>query len=121
MWWHLKNSRASSVGQKDVLIAAEQLHRPGATVVITLGAAGLAWQSDTHSGRLPAFEVDALDTTGAGDAFHGAFAAGLAAGMPWQSLLRYARAAAALCCGKFGARLGMPTASEVSGFLRQHS
>ena len=107
-------------GQKDVFIAAGQLRRPGTTVVITQGAAGLAWQSGTDSGRLPAFEIDALDTTGAGDAFHGAFAAGLAAGMPWQPLLRYARAAAALCCAKFGARLGMPTASEVSGFLERH-
>ena len=105
-------------GQKDILDAADELHRAGTAVVITQGASGLVWQTDAQTGRLPAFEVDAVDTTGAGDAFHGAFAAGLAAEMPWPELLRYASAVAAICCCKFGARLGMPTADAVDEFLK---
>ena len=108
-------------GQSDLAVAARKLHRDGATVVITQGADGLVWQTDSDSGYLAAFEVDAVDTTGAGDAFHGAFAAGLAVRMPWHSLLSYASAAAALCCLKYGARTGMPHHEEVSNFLARHS
>ena len=105
-------------GQEDAAIAAGQLHRPGGVVVVTLGADGLVWRTDTDAGHLPAFEVDAVDTTGAGDAFHGAFAVGLSMGMSWHTLLRYASAAAALCCREFGARLGMPTHRAISELLK---
>jgi sulfofructose kinase len=90
-------------------------------VIVTLGERGLIWQRNTEDGTergsLPAFAVTAVDTTGAGDAFHGALAAGLAAGMAWLPLLRYASAAGALCCTRYGARLGIPTAAEVAGLL----
>ena len=107
-------------GQEDVAVAAEQLHRPGLSVVVTQGADGLVWHTDTGAGHMAAFKVEAVDTTGAGDAFHGAFAAGLAIGLSWHLLLQYASATAALCCRKFGARPGMPTHEEVNGFLQQH-
>jgi sulfofructose kinase len=87
-------------------------------VVVTLGERGLIWQRGSETGALPAFAVQAVDTTGAGDTFHGALAAGLAAGMDWLALLRYASAAGALCCTKHGARLGIPTAAEVERLLR---
>ncbi len=90
-------------------------------VVVTLGERGLIWQRGEQSGRLDAFEVNAVDTTGAGDTFHGAFAAGVAAGMEWHDLLRYASAAGALCCTKHGARIGIPTADEVSALLKTNS
>jgi sulfofructose kinase len=66
---------------------------------------------------MPAFVVEAVDTTGAGDAFHGAFAAGLACGKKWPDLLRYSSAVGALCCTKHGARTAIPTAKEVKQFL----
>ena len=88
------------------------------TVVVTLGAEGLIWRQEQHRGCMPAFPVSAVDTTGAGDTFHGAFAAGLAAGRPWQDLLAYASAAAALCCRRHGARLGAPYPQELDDFLR---
>ncbi|MEZ4658831.1 MAG: PfkB family carbohydrate kinase [Caldilineaceae bacterium] len=72
-------------------------------------------------GRLAAFPINAVDTTGADDAFHGAFAAGLAQGMAWAELLRYASAVGALCCTKVGGRVGIPTGAEVAAFLTQHS
>jgi sulfofructose kinase len=87
-------------------------------VVVTLGERGLIWQRGSETGALPAFAVQAVDTTGAGETFHGALAAGLAAGMDWLALLRYASAAGALCCTKHGARLGIPTAAEVERLVR---
>ena len=86
-------------------------------VVVTLGERGLIWQRGTIRGHLDAFPVDVVDTTGAGDAFHGAFAAGLALEMAWDELLRYASAVGALCCTKVGGRVGIPTAAEVKAFL----
>ncbi|MDF9392204.1 MULTISPECIES: carbohydrate kinase family protein [Methylococcus] len=86
-------------------------------VVVTLGERGLIWRRGAESGRLPAFPVAAVDTTGAGDVFHGAYAAGLAAGMDWLDLLRYASAAGALCCTRLGARPGIPSRHEVERLL----
>jgi len=81
-------------------------------VVITLGEKGLIWRRGQESGALAAFPINAIDTTGAGDAFHGAFAAAVSAGMNWPEVLRYASAAGSLCCTKIGARSGLPTQEE---------
>jgi sulfofructose kinase len=81
-------------------------------VVITLGERGLIWRQGGTRGAFPAFSVSVVDTTGAGDAFHGAFAAAVAQGMAWDEVLRYASAAGALCCTKAGARLGLPGHQE---------
>ncbi len=93
------------------------LARSVPTAVVTLGADGLIWQRGDEQGELPAFPVEVVDTTGAGDTFHGAFAAGVAAGMDWIDLLRYASAAGALCCTGHGARLAIPTPQEVEALL----
>ena len=84
---------------------------------ITLGERGLIWQSAEQQGHLPAFPVKAIDTTGAGDAFHGAFAAAITAGKDLIESLRYASAAGALCCTKIGARTGLPWQREVNDLL----
>ena len=81
-------------------------------VVITLGEKGLIWRRGQDRGALPAFPINAIDTTGAGDAFHGAFAAAVSSGMNWLDVLRYASAAGSLCCTKIGARSGLPTQEE---------
>ncbi len=88
-------------------------------VIVTLGEAGLIWQVGAQAGSLPAFTVPVVDTTGAGDAFHGALAAGAARDMEWRELLRFASAAGALCCTKHGARLGIPSAQEVAALLEK--
>ena len=93
------------------------LARLAPAVIVTLSERGLIWQRGEETGALPAFRVDAVDSTGAGDTFHGALAAGLAAGMAWEEVLRYASAAGALCCTRHGARLGIPTAAEVAALL----
>jgi sulfofructose kinase len=105
------------LGAEDPERALEVLAERSPTVVITLGERGLIWRRSGESGRLPAFGVDAVDTTGAGDAFHGAFAAALAAGLEWTDVLRYASAAGALCCTRLGARPGIPGRDRVMRFL----
>lgn len=97
--------------------ALRRLAQIAPTVVITLGERGLIWQRGLERGALPAFPVKAIDSTGAGDAFHGAFAAAVAAGMNWPAVLRYASAAGALCCTKTGARQGLPSREEHSALL----
>jgi len=94
--------------------AGERLAEIAPAVVITLGEQGLIWRKSGETGRLPAFPVRPVDTTGAGDALHDAFAAGLAAGLEWLDLLRYASAAGAACCEVLGARPGMPDTARLS-------
>lgn len=89
------------------------------TVVITLGAHGLIWARGSERGVMEAFSVHAIDSTGAGDAFHGAFALGVARKMAWPELLRFASAAGALTCTKLGARYALPDQDELSGLLAE--
>lgn len=104
-------------GTDDVRVALKVLNGVAPNIVITLGAKGLIWARGGHRGHVPAFQVNAIDSTGAGDAFHGAFAFGLARGMGWEELLRYASAVGALTCMKLGARAGIPDAKSVRVFL----
>jgi sulfofructose kinase len=101
----------------DVETALTKLSGASPVVVITLGENGLIWRRGKERGALPAFSVKAVDTTGAGDAFHGAYAAALAQGMAWIETLAYASAAGALCCAKAGARLGLADYQELRNFM----
>jgi sulfofructose kinase len=62
--------------------------------------------------------VAAVDTLGAGDAFHGAFALALAEGRDLPAALRFAGATAALKCMRFGGGASAPTRQEVEAFLK---
>ncbi|WP_045224633.1 carbohydrate kinase family protein [Methyloterricola oryzae] len=106
-------------GAADPQAALWRLSEIAPAVVITLGERGLIWHQNGRSGALAAYPIHATDTTGAGDAFHGAFAAALCEGMGWREILLTASAAGALCCTHTGARPGMPTAIEVANFLER--
>lgn len=112
---------AQWLGRPDPDQALAALAECSPCVVITLGERGLIWRRGNESGAMPAFTITAVDTTGAGDAFHGAYAAGLAAGMDWKTLLRFASAAGALCCTKLGARSGIPSRPELETWLRRRA
>jgi len=92
--------------------ALNQLAKLAPNVAITLGEKGLLWQQQQNKGHLKACTVNAIDTTGAGDAFHGAFAAALVKNLSWIESLKFASTAGSLCCTKMGARLGLPTQAE---------
>ena len=102
----------------DANTALDRLAEIAPNVVITLGERGLIWRRGEEHGAVPAFPVAAIDTTGAGDAFHGAYAAALARNMEWRDVLTYASAAGSLCCIKAGARLGLADYSEHSNFIQ---
>ena len=84
---------------------------------VTRGECGVMLWVDGALQRVPAFKVDVVDTLGAGDAFHGAYALGLAEGMSAVESARFASAAAAIKCTRHGGRSGSPTRTEVEGLL----
>jgi sulfofructose kinase len=84
---------------------------------VTLGREGYLWREREASGRLPGFSVSVTDTTGAGDAFHGAFALMVAEGRPTPECVLFATVVAALKCTRLGSRAGLPTRTEVDSFL----
>ena len=85
---------------------------------VTLGAEGYLWRErEGDSGHVPAASVAVTDTTGAGDAFHGAFALLLAEGRTTVDSARAASAVAGLKCTRLGARAGLPTRRELDAFL----
>lgn len=89
-------------------------------VILTLGARGCLVSLPDRGTRLPAHRVKVVDSTGAGDAFVGGFAAGLVkfAGDPLAAA-HFASAVAALSVTKFGTAPAMPTAREIARFLRR--
>ena len=100
--------------------AGEKLLGQGArVVVVTLGARGVVWVQAGEAKHLPAFTVNAIDTTGAGDAFIGALVARLVQGEPLDAALVWASAAGALATTRMGALPSMPTEAQVSAFLSQ--
>ncbi len=89
-------------------------------LAVTLGKEGVLFQEDGGISHIPAFPVETVDTLGAGDVWHGAFALALAEGMSEREAVRFGSATAALKCGRFGGRSGAPDRAEVERFLAQH-
>ncbi|MBR4696750.1 MAG: ribokinase [Selenomonadaceae bacterium] len=89
-------------------------------VIITLGGRGVFLSVDGREEILPAFQVKAVDTTGAGDAFNGGLLAALSEGMDIWAAARFANALAALSVQKIGTTPSMPTRKEVEAFLAEH-
>ena len=87
-------------------------------LAVTDGARGVYYLQGEQVFHCPAFPIEAVDTLGAGDVFHGAFALALAEGQNEEGALRFASGAAALKCTKFGGRSGSPTRAELDAFLR---
>ncbi|ESW98001.1 carbohydrate kinase [Mesorhizobium sp. LSJC268A00] len=98
---------------------ADLASRTDAFVAVTGGAAG-SWWHDRSAGcvrHIAAPKIKAVDTLAAGDVFHGAFAVALAETMPIEQALRFASAAAALKCQRFGGRLGAPNRDEAMAMV----
>jgi sulfofructose kinase len=129
---------AELLGQIDVIITAqdfpgaltghEDLGRalatmaaefPARVVCATLGEDGSLARCGGREIRTPGFQVDCVDTTGAGDVFRGGFVAGClkSPDADVEDVLRYANAVAALNCRALGARAGLPTPQEVDDLL----
>jgi ribokinase len=88
-------------------------------IVITLGSKGALLKTERETAAIPAPKVDVVDTTGAGDAFCGAFAAALARGCSLTEAATIGVAAGAVAVAKQGAQPSMPTLAEIERLLRK--
>ena len=86
-------------------------------VAVTDGPHGVYWLDAGQLRHMPAFKVEAIDTLGAGDTFHGAFTFALTEGQDAVAAMRFAAAAAAIKCTRFGGLTGAATRAEVDDFL----
>lgn len=105
-------------GEQAAAQAAEYFFQKGVgNVVITLGSRGVYAATREEGRMIPAYKVDAVDTTGAGDAFNGGLAVALCEGKELFAACAFAGAVAALCVTRKGAALAMPARAEVDAFL----
>ena len=88
--------------------------------IITMGSKGSIVISKEMAKYVPAYKVEPIDTTGAGDAFNGALAVFLAEGYDIVEACKRANAAAAIQITKLGAQEGLPTRNELESFLKMH-
>jgi sulfofructose kinase len=111
------------IGEFDPRLALEKVRSLGVEyTIVTAGADGCWFMgADGFLLHQPAFPVDVVDSTGAGDIFHGAWAAAMLRGMGWREQLRYASGAAALGCRFPGGRAGIPCWQELEEFLAEFS
>jgi sulfofructose kinase len=86
--------------------------------VQTEGAEGCYTVTEKDYFHTPAFSVEVMDTTGAGDTFHGAYLVGLDLGWPLRETALFASAAAAMKCRRLGGRAGIPDRESVLAFLQ---
>ena len=86
-------------------------------VYVTRGSEGCDWIQDNAVQHQPGFSVDVVDTTGAGDVFHGALAFSLACGSAQEDAVRFASGVAALKCTRPGGRAGIPDCDQTRSFL----
>ncbi|MEN6606263.1 MAG: PfkB family carbohydrate kinase [Bryobacteraceae bacterium] len=106
------------IGRDDPEAAIQAIAARGPGIaMVTMGSRGVVCLTSGQVLRRPAFTVDAVDTTGAGDVFHGAFCVGLLEGWDVERSIEFASAAAALKCTCLGGRTGIPRRSEVLRFL----
>jgi len=91
----------------------------GAFLAVTNGSRPVVWRDGGSIRETPVFAVDAVDTLGAGDVFHGAFVLALVERQATESAMRFAAAAAGLKCSRFGGSTAAPRRAEVEALLAQ--
>ncbi len=104
-------------GLLEALLDIESIN-PGCRVAITLGSKGLVYLEGGKAVRMPAFEAAAIDSTGAGDIFHGAFTYGLSRGLEFVDCLTLGSMTAAISTTRMGSQRSIPELSEVLGALK---
>jgi sulfofructose kinase len=113
-------TRFTGIDEPQAAIRAAADRTQGA-VGVTLGNRGFLWLDNGRCWLQPAFQVNAIETNGAGDVFHGAFAFAIARGDNVSHAARFASATAALKCTRRGGWESMPSLSEVEALLAAQS
>ncbi|MCX6143442.1 MAG: ribokinase [Ignavibacteriales bacterium] len=110
------------VDDKSLERGAKALHAMGVrTVVITLGERGAFLAGAGNFERIPAFDVEPVDTTAAGDVFNGALAVSIGEGRSLLDAIRFANAASALSVQKLGAQPSAPRRREILDFMKSRT
>jgi len=110
------------VDQASAEKAAKKLQNMGVQkVIITMGKAGAYVLSDGFSGIVSGYQVDAVDTTAAGDVFNGALSVAIAQDKPLNEAVKFANAAAALSVQKLGAQPSAPNRAEIDKFIQNNN
>ena len=111
---------AMLTGHEDPWQAGRAILDIGPRIVVqTEGVNGSYTVSPDDQFHTPAFEVDVVDTTGAGDVFHGAYLVGLVRGWGLRRTATFASAVSAIHCTVLGNRKGIPSMEKVDAFLRE--
>ncbi len=104
------------------IVASELVNRGAKNAVLKLGSRGsMAICSDGHMYRLQPYHIDPVDSTGSGDTFTAALTVAIGRGCSIREAARFANAAGALACTKYGAQASMPGALEVEMLMRDQS
>lgn len=102
------------------LAALQQVRAIGCRVAaVTRGREGVLWMDEAGVHRQAAYAVDVVDTTGAGDVFHGAYALAIAEGSTVDAAMRFASAVSALKCTGKGGRAAIPTRAQTLAFIEE--
>ena len=105
-------------GMNDIYQGGQVILGLGPNIFVeTLGEAGCVTITRDDSFHTPAYSVDVIDTTGAGDVFHGAFLVGLLKDWDLHRIVQFSTATAAIKCSRLGGRRGIPDYDEVIKFL----
>jgi len=117
-----KNFATQQTGSDNPEKAVHLLQKQyGGVVIVTAGEMGAFCRTPENFFHQPAFQVNVVDTTGAGDVFHGAFMAGLIENWPLPKILEFAAAVAAMKCRGLGGRAMIPNREKAKKFLRERS
>jgi len=104
--------------KKDIIEALTAVSALGSVwPAVTLGEKGSYWLEHGQLRYCPAEKIEPVDTCGAGDVFHGAFAVAMAESMSIEQSMRFASSAAALKCLTFGGSLGVPDRTRLDDYL----
>ncbi len=106
---------------REAALAVQAQRHPGVAFAVTAGAEPVAWIADGAQGRVPAVPVQAVDTLGAGDVFHGAAALALAEGKGFPEALAFAAAAAAVKVSRPSGPEAFPTRDEVRDLMESRA
>jgi sulfofructose kinase len=116
-WCSLANACAATAGIDGLDTALEHIAKAaGAFLAVTNGPDDVLWREQAELRRTPVLEIETVDTLGAGDVFHGAFALALAEGQDLAVAVRFGSAAASLKCMRLGGSMAAPFRSEIDGF-----
>jgi sugar/nucleoside kinase (ribokinase family) len=110
-----------TTGTTDLAEGLKRIRRQSrAFLAVSNGPGAIVFLEDDVLRKSPVFEINAVDTLGAGDVFHGGFALGLAEGKREVEAMRFGAAAAGIKCSRVGGSAGAPTRAEVEALLAAH-